>query len=111
MHAAIFSALWGAHAPLAVALGYNWALGRLSPAKWALLLLLASSGRLWLYYTFQVAKFLDMGLAKLFPPVRKFFWANFTLWMFYLVLAPTHWYPVPLAPLMPGHAGPFSPVF
>jgi hypothetical protein len=64
-----------------------------------------------MYYTFQVAKFLDGVLEKLFPPIRRFFWANFTLWMFYLVLSPSYWPVVPLAPFMPGAAGPYGRVF
>lgn len=111
VHAFAFSCFWAAHPPLALALGYNWARGTLSPAKWGLLLVLASSGRLWMYYTFQVAKFLDSILAKLFPPIRRFFWANFTLWMAYLLFSPSYWPVVPLAPFMPGAAGPYGRVF
>jgi hypothetical protein len=110
VHAAIFSVLWGANQALATAVALNWGLGKLSLGKWALLLLLASSGRLWLYFTYLGAKLIDSMLAKLFPPVRTFFWANFTIWVLYLALSPTHWPIIPFWPFAPGSYGPIEAI-
>jgi hypothetical protein len=75
-HAAVFSLLWASDASLAVAAGLNWARGRLSLAKWGLLFALALSDRMWLYWVFQAGKLIDRGLARLAPPVRRFFWCG-----------------------------------
>ncbi|KAI8472416.1 MAG: hypothetical protein J3K34DRAFT_519753 [Monoraphidium minutum] len=105
-HAAIFSALWATQPALAAAVGLNWARGRLSLGKWALLLALAATGRAWMYWAFEACRLVDAGLARIAPPVRRFFWANFTLWVIYLALAPSHFYPIPFWPFAPGSLGP-----
>ena len=92
-------------AALALAVGLNWALGKLSLAKWALLLALASAGKLWMYFAFQAARLLDAGLARVFPPIRNFFWANFSVWMLYVWLSPSWCYPLPFWPFAPGSTG------
>lgn len=105
VHLAVFSWFWSSNPALAVAVGLNWGLGKLSLAKWALLLVLASQGRLWLYFVFEVARLIDRGMAKLFPPVRRFCWAMFTVWALYVALSPTYYYPLPFAPFAPGTLG------
>jgi hypothetical protein len=187
-HAAAFCALWASEPGLSAAIALNWALGRLSLGKWGLLLALAITGRMWMYWTFQACKLVDRGLAKIAPPIRRFFWwaarrpgsgpraprgrrrsglkawvagalsraalrrragllvcahgaacvwrarfgltlspetlnpetnpfisscraehrgrANFLLWMIYLVLSPSHLYPIPIWPFTPGAFGP-----
>jgi hypothetical protein len=90
---------------LALAAGVNWALGRLSLAKWGVLLALASAGKLWMYFAFQAARLLDAGLARVFPPLRTFFWANFSVWMLYVWLSPSWCYPLPFWPFAPGSTG------
>lgn len=52
----------------------NWAVGKLSLGKWGLLATLALTGRMWMYWVFQVCKLVDRGLEKLAPPIRRFFW-------------------------------------
>lgn len=39
------------------------------------------------------------------PAPRRPGRANFAVWLVYLALAPSHWYPVPFAPFAPGSAG------
>jgi hypothetical protein len=104
-HLVLLALLAEHNAPLALAVGLNWALGQLSLAKWALLLALASSGKLWMYYAFQVARLLDAGLARVFPPIRNFFWANFSVWALYVALSPSWAYPLPFWPFAPGSTG------
>lgn len=105
VHAAAFAFIWASDPSLSLAVALNWALGRLSAGKWALLLTLGVTGRVWLYWVFQAGKLVDKGLAKLAPPIRRFFWANFALWMIYLALSPAHWYPIPFWPFAPGSMG------
>jgi hypothetical protein len=88
-----------------MAVGLNWGLGQLSVAKWGLLLILASHERLWMYFVFLVAKQIDRGMKALFPPVRRFFWALFTIWALFVVLSPAHYHPLPFAPFAPGSLG------
>jgi hypothetical protein len=104
-HLVLLNLLMQQNQALAVAVGLNWALGKLSIAKWGILLLLATSDKLWMYFTFLVAKLIDRGLARLFPPVRTFFWANFCVWMLYVLLSPTWCYPLPFWPFAPGSTG------
>jgi hypothetical protein len=105
VHVAIFGWFWQSNPSLAVAVGLNWTLGNLTLAKWALLLVLASQERLWMYFAFLVAQQIDRGMAALFPPVRRFFWAMFTVWALFVVLSPAHYYPLPFAPFAPGTLG------
>lgn len=106
VHMTVFSWLWSQAPGLAAAVALNWALGSLSVAKWGLLLLLASSGRVWLYFLYLVGKVIDQGLARLAPGLRRFFWASFVLWSLYVVLSPVHYYPLPFWPFAPGSFGP-----
>ncbi len=105
-HVAAISWLYTYQPSLAAAVALNWALGRLSVAKCALLLLLASSGRVWLYWVFFAGQLVDKVLERLAPPLRRFFWANFVAWGLYVLLTPTHYYPLPLWPFAPGSFGP-----
>eukprot|EP00879_Flechtneria_rotunda_P003831 GHRR01004071.1.p1 GENE.GHRR01004071.1~~GHRR01004071.1.p1 ORF type:complete len:321 (+),score=73.43 GHRR01004071.1:175-1137(+) len=105
VHLAVFSWFWSSNPALAVAVCLNWGLGKLSLVKWAILLILASQGRLWLYFSYEAGHLIDKGLERLFPPVRKFFWAMFTVWALYVVLSPTHYYPLPFYPFAPGSLG------
>lgn len=105
VHAAVFGTAWAASPLLGGALALNWALGRLSLGKLLLLLALAAHGRLWLYAAFEVGRLVDAGLARLFPPLRQFFWAMFTVWALYVVASPAHYYPLPFAPFAPGTMG------
>ncbi|GBG00542.1 hypothetical protein Rsub_13245 [Raphidocelis subcapitata] len=102
LHAALFSLLWASDPSLALAVGLNWARGALSPAKFGLLFFLSLSGRVWLYWVFFAGALLDKLLARGAPPIRKFFWANFAVWLAYLAFAPLHWYPLPFPPFAPG---------
>ena len=73
-HAALFALLWASDPLLSAAAALNWARGSLSPAKWALLLALAFTGRVWIYWLVQAGRLVDMTLARVAPPVRRFFW-------------------------------------
>lgn len=105
VHVAIFGWFWQSNPALALAVGLNWGLGHLTVAKWGLLLLLASQERLWVYFAFLVAQQIDRAMAALFPPVRRFMWAMFTVWALFVVLSPAHYYPLPFAPFAPGTLG------
>jgi hypothetical protein len=85
--------------------GLNWGLGKLSLAKWGILLFLACSDRMWLYFLYLAGAAVDRVLAKLFPPVRNFFWAMFTGWLVFVAVTPTYFYPLPFAPFAPGTLG------
>lgn len=74
VHAAVFAALWASHPSLATAAALNWAAGRLSLGKWGLLLGLAAMGRVWMYWTFEACRLVDGALARVAPPLRRFFW-------------------------------------
>lgn len=105
VHLALFGWFWHSSPSLALAVALNWGLGKLSLAKWGILLFLASSDRMWLYFLFLAGKMVDKALAKLFPPVREFFWAMFTMWMLFVAVTPTYYYPLPFAPFAPGTLG------
>lgn len=104
-HLAIFNLFWANNPSLAVAVGINWGLGTLSLGKWALLLFLADQSRLWIYFAYLIGKVIDQGLKKLFPSVRQFFWAMFTVWVLFLVVSPAYYYPLPFWPFAPGSLG------
>ena len=110
IHLALFSWFWQSSPALAVAVGLNWGLGKLSIAKWGILLFLAFSDRMWLYFMYLAGKLVDRALAKLFPPVREFFWAMFTMWMLFVAVTPTYFYPLPFAPFAPGTMGAWEAV-
>lgn len=73
-HLAVFSALAEWSGAFAGAVALNWARQRLSLPKLALLAFLGMQQRAWLYFVWLGAKLIDAGLARLMPPVRKFFW-------------------------------------
>lgn len=106
VHVAMFSYIWTQQPLLSAALFINWARGTLVWWKVGLLLLLAASGRVWLYFLFLGAQLIDKGLEKLAPPIRRFFWANFTVWVIYLIFSPAYMYPLPFPPFAPGTLGP-----
>lgn len=105
IHLALFGWFWQNSPTLALAVGLNWGLGKLSLGKWGILLFLALSDRTWLYFLYLAGKLVDKALAKLFPPVRHFCWGMFTLWMVFVAVTPIHYYPIPFAPFAPGTMG------
>ncbi|EFJ51176.1 hypothetical protein VOLCADRAFT_103554 [Volvox carteri f. nagariensis] len=84
--AAASAALYTFKPALFAAVVVSWARNTLSLAKWAVLLGLAAADRMYLYWVFLAAKLVDGVLARHLPPVRKFCWANFLLWVLYLAL-------------------------
>ncbi|GLC35102.1 hypothetical protein PLESTM_000279700 [Pleodorina starrii] len=89
--AAVAAALYALKPALLVAVTVSWARNTLSLAKWAILLGLAATDRLFLYWVFLVAKTLDGVLERHMPPLRQFCWANFVLWCVYLAVSPADW--------------------
>ena len=60
---------------------------------------------MWLYWAFLAGKMVDGVLAQHAPPIRRFMWANFAVWMVYNLCSPLHWHPLPFWPFAPGSGG------
>lgn len=91
---------------LSIAILVSWAREELSLINVALLLILANSGRMWLYFVFMIGRFVDTILAKYVPRWRNFLLAQFAAWMVYVWLSPLEWYPLPFPPFAPQSVGP-----
>jgi hypothetical protein len=63
--------LWERNYNLAAILFVNWARDKLSLGRLAGLLALAWIGKLWLYWVFFAAKWIDRLLNQIAPPIRK----------------------------------------
>mmetsp|Transcript_36076 Transcript_36076/g.80283 ORF Transcript_36076/g.80283 Transcript_36076/m.80283 type:complete len:316 (-) Transcript_36076:857-1804(-) len=100
-----FSMLWQWQPQLAAAVLVSWARNTLSIGKWAALLFMAYISKLWLFWIFLGAKIIDGVLERHAPPIRKFMWVQFSMWMLYVVLSPIHCHPLPFWPFAPGSMG------
>jgi len=96
--AAAFAFAWSQNYNLAAALLVSWARDRLSLPKVVTLLALAWFDKVWVYWVFLAGSLVDNLLQRIAPPIRRFSWMLFNLWLLFLVLGPAHVYPLPFWP-------------
>jgi hypothetical protein len=89
--------------------------GLINQAGWVvkavMVLLLAASDRVWIYWVGFAGRAVDGALAARAPGLRAFAWGNLAAWLAYLWLSGPAWPVLPFWPFAPGSGGPMDAVW